>query len=83
MTVADEQVQARLDELRREYQVGDGRLRELLQQETALRETLLRISGAIQVLEELLRAGSDDTAGSGPGHAGDEDRRGSQVQSVS
>ena len=73
MSVADEQVQARLDELRREYQVGDGRLRELVQQETALRETLLRISGAIQVLEELL----------GAGRADDEPRRGSQVQSVS
>jgi len=81
MTVADEQVQARLDELRREYQVGDGRLRELLQQETALRETLLRISGAIQVLEELLGAGTDDTAGHG--RADEEARRGSQVQSVS
>lgn len=80
MTVADEKLQARLDELKQEYQLGEGRLRELLQQETALRETLLRISGAIQVLEELLGAGVDDTGTSG--QADDGARRGSQVQSV-
>ncbi|MGW3347189.1 hypothetical protein ACWDA3_28140 [Nonomuraea rubra] len=51
--MADERLQARLAELRREYAVGESRLRDLLQQESALRETLLRISGAIQVLEEL------------------------------
>ena len=37
-------------------------MRELLQKENALRETLLRISGAVQVLEEVLEqtpAGSD------------------------
>ena len=57
----DERLQARLSELRREYALGEGRLRELVQQETALRETLLRISGAIQVLEEL-----GSPAGPGP-----------------
>ncbi|MEV0825093.1 hypothetical protein [Nonomuraea rubra] len=51
--MADERLQARLAELRREYAVGESRLRDLLQQESSLRETLLRISGAIQVLEEL------------------------------
>jgi hypothetical protein len=51
--MSNERLQARLSELRREYAVGEGRLRELVQQESALRETLLRISGAIQVLEEL------------------------------
>ncbi len=49
-----DQLQARLAELKKEYQFGDARLRELMQTETTLRETLLRISGAIQVLEELL-----------------------------
>ncbi len=58
--MTDERMQARLTELRREYAVGEGRLRDLLQQESTLRETLLRISGAIQVLEELAGAGSDD-----------------------
>ena len=74
--MADERLQARLSELRREYALGEGRLRELMQQESALRETLLRISGAIQVLEELgsapepgpqtLPANADDGAQPGP-----------------
>lgn len=51
--MTDERLQARLAELRREYALGESRLRDLVQQESALRETLLRISGAIQVLEEL------------------------------
>jgi len=59
--MADERLQERLTELRREYAVGEARLRELLQQEAALRETMLRISGAIQVLDEL-GAGSPDPA---------------------
>lgn len=48
------QLQNRLDVLRKEFETGQGRLRELEIQEAHLRETLLRISGAIQVLEELL-----------------------------
>jgi hypothetical protein len=49
-----DQLQTRLAELKREYQLGEGQLGELTRRETALRETLLRIAGAIQVLEELL-----------------------------
>jgi len=49
-----EQLQARLEILKREDCAGRERLRELEPQLTSLRETLLRISGAIQVLEELL-----------------------------
>jgi hypothetical protein len=48
-----EQARARLEELRHEYEVGQRRLQELMAQEVSIRETLLRISGAIQVLEEL------------------------------
>ncbi|MFD8756898.1 hypothetical protein ACFV0O_38865 [Kitasatospora sp. NPDC059577] len=47
-------MQSRLTELKQEYQQGEAQLRILVQQEAALRETLLRISGAIQLLEELL-----------------------------
>jgi hypothetical protein len=48
-----EQALTRLAELQREYEVGQRRLQELMAQEVVIRETLLRISGAIQVLEEL------------------------------
>lgn len=47
-----EQLQSRLEELKREFELGQNKLRELEEQETQLRQTLLRISGAIQVLEE-------------------------------
>lgn len=43
----------RLAQLAREYEAGVQQLVELRRREVALRETLLRISGAIQVLEEL------------------------------
>jgi predicted nuclease with TOPRIM domain len=49
-----EQLQARIETLRREFEVGQTRLQELERQQVHLRETLLRISGAIQVLEEML-----------------------------
>lgn len=51
--MSTDQLQQRLDQLRQEFNLGESRLRDLTQQEAALRETLLRISGAIQVLEEL------------------------------
>jgi predicted nuclease with TOPRIM domain len=48
------QIQNRLEELKKEFETGQARLQELEMQESRLRETLLRISGAIQVLEEML-----------------------------
>jgi hypothetical protein len=52
-----EQLQERLGFLKKEFAAGQARLQELEQQQSYLRETLLRISGAIQVLEELLVQG--------------------------
>ena len=49
-----EQLQSRLEELKKEFETGQARLREIEMQQSLLRERLLRISGAIQVLEELL-----------------------------
>jgi hypothetical protein len=66
MAVID-QVQARLATLRQEYQAGEEQLRDLARRELALRETMLRIAGAIQVLEEVLSAAPG--AGPAPGTA--------------
>jgi predicted nuclease with TOPRIM domain len=61
--MTDDRLQARLADLKQEYEVGERRLRELTQQEVVLRETLLRISGAVQVLEELLEPAEPGPAG--------------------
>jgi hypothetical protein len=55
-----QKLQARLDELKREFATGQTQLQELEQKEASLRETLLRISGAIQVIEELLAQSGED-----------------------
>jgi hypothetical protein len=47
-------IAARLDSLRREYETGQSMLAEIESKALDLRQTLLRIAGAIQVLEELL-----------------------------
>jgi hypothetical protein len=53
-----EDVAARLASLRKEFETGERRLEELDRQRAQLTETMLRISGAIQVLEELLAQGA-------------------------
>jgi hypothetical protein len=60
-----EHIQSRLADLRRDYQLGQGKLQELNRQATTLQETLLRISGAIQVLEELLAPEQDPPSPNG------------------
>jgi hypothetical protein len=49
-----EQMQARLEVLKQEFEAGETELEKVEKQRAYLRETLLRIGGAIQVLEELL-----------------------------
>ena len=49
-----DQLRARLEELQAEYQKGQEELRRLEAQQAQLQQTMLRISGAIQVLNELL-----------------------------
>ena len=51
----EEQLQKRLEELKKDFETGQTRLRELETEQAYVRETMLRISGAIQVLEEALR----------------------------
>ncbi len=48
------QLQARLKQLKAEYEAGQKMLAELEAKQESLRETLLRIRAAIQVLEEEL-----------------------------
>ncbi|HZT32875.1 MAG TPA: hypothetical protein VFA33_23515 [Bryobacteraceae bacterium] len=57
-----EALEARLSALKQEFETGQQKLRELDMQQSLVRERLLRISGAIQVLEELL---AKDEAASG------------------
>jgi predicted nucleic acid-binding Zn-ribbon protein len=58
-----DQIQARIEALRKELELGQQRMHDLEQQLTQLRDTMLRISGAIQVLEELqAQATSADAA---------------------
>lgn len=46
-------VQVRLDALRKEMEAGQQRMQDLERQLAQVRDTMLRISGAIQVLEEI------------------------------
>ena len=58
-----EELQVRLDDLKKEFEIGQKRLRELEVEQSAVRETMLRISGAIQVLQEIIDdANKDDQA---------------------
>ena len=58
----NKEIKARLKELKEEYKKGQERLAVLEQETTTLGNTMLRISGAIQVLEEL--TGDESTANS-------------------
>ncbi len=50
-----ERIEKRLEQLKSEYESGQKMLAETEAKAAQLRETLLRISGAIQVLEEELQ----------------------------
>jgi uncharacterized coiled-coil protein SlyX len=51
-----EKIETRLNELREEYASGQKVMSELQGRQAELHQTLLRISGAIQVLEELSKS---------------------------
>ena len=53
-------LEQRLAQLRNEYESGQRMLLDLEEKQRTLRETLLRISGAIQVLEEELDSISNE-----------------------
>lgn len=50
-----EQLSERLSQLKSEFESGQKVLRELEVRQQDVRDTLLRIGGAIQVLEEMLK----------------------------
>lgn len=58
----EQQLRTRLAELKAEFAKGQKRLEELEAETNHLRQTLLRISGAVQILEELLAQAEQRTA---------------------
>ena len=70
-----ERLEQRLEELRTEFEKGQQMLQELDTQAATVRQTLLRISGAIQVLEEELGK-TDQPDGVVPGLSVEEDKAG-------
>ncbi len=59
------QLEKRLLELKNEFEEGQKMLSELDSRRENLRQTMLRISGAIQVLEELLNSQEAESQTSG------------------
>ena len=55
-----EQLEQRLQQLQQEYESGQTMLADLQAKQADLQQTLLRISGAMQVLQELLEAEDGD-----------------------
>jgi predicted nuclease with TOPRIM domain len=54
-----EQLEKRLAELKSEFEAGQKMMAELESKQSNLRDTLLRISGAIQILEEEINRVND------------------------
>ncbi len=50
-----EKLEQRLTNLKQQMETGQNQLQQLIEQKSSLEQTLLRISGAIQVLEEELK----------------------------
>ena len=61
-----EQIETRLQGLKTEFETGQKMLAELEQKKAGLEQTLLRISGAIQVLEELIASAPSSPDSSAP-----------------
>lgn len=58
-----DKLEGRLESLKSEYESGQKMMAELEAKQSDLRDTLLRIIGAIQVLEEELAPGGDGENG--------------------
>ena len=67
-----DQVKVRIEALRKEMEAGQQRMQDLERQLAQVRDTMLRISGAIQVLEELQSQAAATDATSDKGNGADE-----------
>lgn len=61
-----EQLEKRLNELKAEFESGQKVLSDLESKQNSIRETLLRIAGAIQVLEEEISKAKSEENGKPP-----------------
>jgi predicted nuclease with TOPRIM domain len=68
-----EQIKNRIESLRAEYRNGQEMLAELEGRQADLRITLMRISGALQVLEELVQ--ENNSTEESTGHAASAEQR--------
>ena len=69
----NDKLEARLKDLREQFAAGQTAMTELNRKQDELRSTMLRISGAIQVLEEMIgpvEAAAESPAAKPAGHAG-------------
>jgi hypothetical protein len=66
-----EQISNRIESLRAEYRTGQEMLAALAERHAGLKITLTRISGAIQVLEELLRENNSTVGSTEPAATGE------------
>jgi len=67
-----DQVKVRIEALRKEMETGQQRMQDLERQLAQVRDTMLRISGAIQVLEEIQGQAAAIEATSDKGNSADE-----------
>ena len=65
-------IKKRLQDLREEFAAGQKMMTELDAQQTHLRSSLLRLSGAIQVLEELINQDEAAVSANGAAHVSGE-----------
>ena len=69
----NDKLEARLKDLREQFAAGQTAMAELNRKQDELRTTMLRISGAIQVLEEMIgptAVAPESLAATPAGHAG-------------
>jgi predicted nuclease with TOPRIM domain len=77
-TDVHQRINDRLRELRQEYEAGQRKLTQLDAERAAIRDTMLRISGAIQALAEMV-AEKPDSAQAGDVRPGNGPRSGGEA----